>query len=285
MRCNQVSIEIERFGKHVPKGYPADVQRIHVYCDDFNSIYAALSKAYAMAINELAEYETIGARTDVYTNEFSKVDYRQMHGAIPMCRNAYEDDVNLQYYDTNLLLCEDYIWVYENMANILEVLRECDDKEQISIRLKDRFGLDDYRVKKLSQIRLDMLTHQDYLNAKEKISTKKEVLSNKESQERYYQIKLNEVQKKIEELEVYFELVKHSEEILGLLTEKENTQDLEEELCEKFNLKVNAVRTFKYFTLKDLSRPEQQKKLERFNKLKELHKYYQNALSGGYEYE
>ena len=54
MRCNQVSIKIERFGKHVPKNYPADVQRIHVYCDDFNSIYAALSKAYALAINELA---------------------------------------------------------------------------------------------------------------------------------------------------------------------------------------------------------------------------------------
>ena len=47
MRCNQVSIFIERFGKYVPKDYPADVQRINVYCDDFNSIYAALSKAYA----------------------------------------------------------------------------------------------------------------------------------------------------------------------------------------------------------------------------------------------
>lgn len=45
MRCNQVSISIERFGEFVPKNYPADVQRIHVYCDDFNSIYAALSKA------------------------------------------------------------------------------------------------------------------------------------------------------------------------------------------------------------------------------------------------
>lgn len=33
MRCNQVSINIERFGKYVPKDYPADVQRINV-CRD-----------------------------------------------------------------------------------------------------------------------------------------------------------------------------------------------------------------------------------------------------------
>ena len=39
MRRNQVSIFIERFGKYVPKSYPADVQRISVYCDDGTSIY------------------------------------------------------------------------------------------------------------------------------------------------------------------------------------------------------------------------------------------------------
>ena len=73
MRCNQVSIFVERFGKYVPKDYPADVQRVHVYCDDGASVYAALLKAYACVINELNEYEHIGARCDVSTNEFSYV--------------------------------------------------------------------------------------------------------------------------------------------------------------------------------------------------------------------
>lgn len=77
MRCNQVSIFIERFGKYVPKDYPADVQRISVYCDDFHSIYAALSKAYATAVNELNEYESIGARTDVSTNEFLRKNLKR----------------------------------------------------------------------------------------------------------------------------------------------------------------------------------------------------------------
>lgn len=42
MRCNQVSILIERFGEYVPKNYPNDIQRISVYCDDSTSINAAL---------------------------------------------------------------------------------------------------------------------------------------------------------------------------------------------------------------------------------------------------
>ncbi len=37
MRCNQVSIGIERFGEYVPKNYPGNVQRISVYVDDFTS--------------------------------------------------------------------------------------------------------------------------------------------------------------------------------------------------------------------------------------------------------
>ena len=30
MRCNQVSVFIERFGKYVPKDYPNEVQRLSV---------------------------------------------------------------------------------------------------------------------------------------------------------------------------------------------------------------------------------------------------------------
>ena len=69
MRCNQVTIKIERFGKYVPEGYTENVQCIEVYCDDYDSIYAALSKAYAMTINKLSEYENVGCSVEVYTNQ------------------------------------------------------------------------------------------------------------------------------------------------------------------------------------------------------------------------
>ena len=88
MRCNQVSIFIERFGEYVPKDYPADVQRIHVYCDDFKSIYAALSKAYAMVINELAQYENIGVRTIYIQTSFPE---RITDRCITQCLNLSQN--------------------------------------------------------------------------------------------------------------------------------------------------------------------------------------------------
>ena len=185
MRCNQVSIIIEGFGEHVPENYPANVQRINVYCDDFNSIYVALSKAYALAINELGQHEQIGVRTDVYTNEFSVSDSREMRGALPEIKSKYEDEVELQYFDADIQLCEDRIWVYENAEKIFQVVRECTDQDALSARLKDIFGLDNYQICKLSQMRFDMLTKEEYEKAKEKIKQKKQTLSNKDSQKAY----------------------------------------------------------------------------------------------------
>ncbi len=175
MRCNQVTIKIERFGKHVPKNYPAAIQRIQVYCDDYNSIYAALSKAYALAINELAEYENIGVRTDVFTNEFSRENCSEMHGSLIDTKRKYEEDVNLEYRNSAIKLCEERIWIYEHATEILDVLRECTEKDMVAIKMKERFGLEDYQIRKLSQMRFDMLTKEEYLETKEKIKKMREI--------------------------------------------------------------------------------------------------------------
>ena len=108
MRCNQVTINIERFGEYVPENYPERVQRINVYCDDFKSIYTALSKAYAMAINTLSEYESVGCRTDVSTNEFMTDDERNLYHT-PIIARRYEEDINLEYTDSATELCNDYM--------------------------------------------------------------------------------------------------------------------------------------------------------------------------------
>lgn len=166
MRCNQVTISIERFGEYVPEDYPADVQRISVYCDDFKSIYAALSKAYAMAVDELGEYETIGARADVSTNEFAEENGRKWNRAIPLYRRKYEEDRAFEYCEKSLSLYRDYVWVYEHSNEILEALKECGDSGNFASILKDRFGLSNLQVRKLSQIRLDMLTKESYEETK-----------------------------------------------------------------------------------------------------------------------
>ncbi len=169
MRCNQVTISIERFGEYVPEDYPADVQRISVYCDDFKSIYAALSKAYAMAVNELGEYETIGVCADVSTNEFAEENGRKWNRAIPLYRRKYEEDRAFEYCEKSLSLYRDYVWVYEHSNEILEALKECGDSGNFASILKDRFGLSNLQVRKLSQIRLDMLTKERYEETKAEI--------------------------------------------------------------------------------------------------------------------
>lgn len=277
MRCNQVSIDIERFGKYVPENYPADVQRIHVYCDDFNSIYAALSKAYALAINELAEYERIGARTDVYTNEFSRVDYREMNGALPETKRKYEEDVNLQYYNTDIELCEDRIWVYEHADEILETLRECEDQETVSAKLKDKFGLNDYQIRKLSQMRFDMLTKAEYLETKKKMAERKEAARSSKSSERSSLYRNNQklrIERQMEKIESYFKFLEHYEEIMKIALQMKSTNELENALREQFEFSREEASAFKYFSLNDFSKENQEKKAKELARLKEDLKYY-----------
>lgn len=276
MRCNQVSIHIERFGKYVPKDYPADVQRIHVYCDDFNSIYAALSKAYALAINELAEYENIGVRTDVYTNEFSRVDYREMRGALPETKRKYEEDVNLEYYDTDMELCRDRIWVYEHATEILQLLQECTDKETLSASLKDRFGLDDYQIRKLSQMRFDMLTKEEYLETKQKMQERIAIHNNAKTDgsKMYRNSKKRRVLQEIEKLQAYFKFLEHYGEITELALSASSTKDFEDILQKQFGFTRNEASAFKYYSLSDFTPEKQKGKRERLNRLDEDLKYY-----------
>ena len=266
MRCNQVSINIERFGKYVPKNYPADVQRIHVYCDDFNSVYAALSKAYAMTINELAQYESIGVRTDVYTNEFSRVDYREMHGTIPDFKPRFEDDVNLEYGNTRMQLCSDLIWVYEHSGEIIDTIKGCKNGEDMKSALKEKFGLDDYQVRKLSQIRFEMLTEEEYQASKNEIEQIK--ASREESDSLYIENRKRKVNQEIRRLEAYFVVADHYEEILKLVSEVEDARGFEHIMKEKFDFSPDESRMIRYLSVNDFSKKEREHKRERLERLR-----------------
>lgn len=282
MRCNQVSIFIERFGKYVPKNYPGEIQRISVYVDDFQSIYAALSKAYALAVDELAEYEQIGARADVSTNEYFSSDYRVMHGTLPKGRRRYEEDVNWQYGDSRLELCEDYIWVYEHSAEILEVIKKSKDNMDVTASLKETFNLSDYQVKKLLQIRFDMLTEQEYKNYKEevaKIKEKKEgiseLLNNDESRERYVCMQFDRVNRQIEEIMAFLLAAENYSEMIGIMEETDEFYEFAGKMKEKFGFSQEQSRYFQHLHIQDFnkkSREEMRQKLDWLKKEKEMYR-------------
>jgi len=267
-----VSIFIERFGEYVPKNYPGEVQRISVYVDDFKSIYAALSKAYALAVDELAEYEQIGARADVSTNEFSKSDYREMHGSLPKGRRRHEDDINWQYFDSRLELCEDYIWVFEHSAEILEVIKKSKDNRDVVISLKERFSLSDYQVKKLLQFRFDMLTEQEYKSYKDEVVKLKEKKNgirdlphDDESREGYARIQISKLNRRIEEAEAFLLAAEHYTEIIEIMESSDKFYDFAEAMKERFGFNRNQSKYFQYMSVRDFSqkaREEMRQKLD-----------------------
>ncbi len=279
MRCNQVSIFIERFGKYVPKDYPGEIQRISVYVDDFENVFAALSKAYALAVDELAEYEQIGVRTDVSTNECFKSDYREMQGKFPKGRLRYEDDINWQYYDSRLELCEDYIWAFEHSAEVLEVIKRSKDKGDMIVSLKETFHLSDYQVKKLLQIRFDMLTEQEYKSYKDeaaKIKEKKNGVSelphDDENRERYARVQLHKLNRQIEEAKALLLAAEHYAEIIEIMENSEEFYDFAETMKERFGFSRDQSRYFQHMSIQDFNkkaREEMRKKLEWLMKNKE----------------
>lgn len=261
MRCNQVTINIERFGEYVPENYPERVQRINVYCDDFKSIYAALSKAYAIAINTLSEYESVGCRTDVSTNEFLTDADKNMYFN-PVLARRYEEDINLEYTDSATEICNDYMWIYENIDKILEVLRSCKEREEFSVKFKEEFGLTDYQIKKLSQVRLDMLTENVYQKKKlenEGRSTYSPE-TNEEAKMRYRKAKRREAEVGLEKLNAYFIMADNCESILKAIMEMDNPGQFELEMEKTYGIERRIAKVLKHFTLNDFTPQESEKK-------------------------
>lgn len=275
MRCNQVTINIERFGKYVPESYPEEVQRINVYCDDFNSIYVALSKAYAMAINTLSEYECVGCRTDVSTNEFVRDNERNMYHT-PIIARRYEEDPNLEYIDSATELCNDHMWIYENADKILAVLRTCTEREEFAIKLKEEFGLSDYQIKKLSQVRLDMLTENVYQKNKIENERRNAISSaaSDDSKKRYRKEKRREIECGLEKLNAYFIMADNCEQILRAIIEMTKPGQFEMEMEKTYGINRRIAKVLKHFTLNDFTLEEREKKAREKKHLLEMLDFY-----------
>ena len=272
MRKNQITIRIERFGEAVPESYPKDSQRIEVYCDDHNSIYAALAKAYALAINELAEYDQICVRTDVYTNEFcgSKGD---LEAALPKAFNKYELDPKIQYTDTNKKLKKDQLWVWEHMSELLEIIKRCEDKAQLSVALKEKYALTDYQIKKILQTRLDMMTLADYTDNLERLKIEESALDNPEKQAAYKKIKARKLIREIDTIKAYFEFAEHIEEITKIIANADSKYDIIEAL-KNLGISRHHAALFSDFNLSDFSKKAQDQQREQLKYLEDRLRYF-----------
>lgn len=288
MRCNQVSIFIERFGEYVPKDYPADVQRIHVYCDDSTSVYAALSKAYACVINELNEYEHIGVRCNVSTNEFSHVNYREMRGTIPIEKRDYDQDLDFEYFRTAKMLHEDFIWVFEHRAEILDAISQCESEKDFAPCLKEKFGLDDVQIRKLSQIRMDMLTKERYEKTKadlEKIKEREKRCGDSHTTQdvmNWMRRWICECKEEIEMTEVFLKAADNYQHIVAIIKDTDNNREYCDRMENEYGFSYNQSRALRFCCANDFSRSTIVKKKMKLEELKERLAGYEKALE---EYE
>ncbi len=173
MRLNQVGISIERFGKEVPKGYPADRQRIHVYSDS-NDLFEALSVAYAQAVNVIREWQPVAARTDITTNADTSLSGK-------LLGRRYEDDWRLEYYSESLAMQKDLLRMVEQSDQILNIIRTSRDKAEARKRLMAELDMNAEQVNSVFRIRFEMLTQDEIAGIKEDIEKIEQQLRSREA--------------------------------------------------------------------------------------------------------
>ena len=173
MRLNQVSISITRFGREVPKDYPADRQHISVYSDSSASVFEALSMAYCQAVNALREYQPVAARTDVSINAENR-----LYGGLLSRRHS--DTLDMEYYDKRLPMLKDLLYCLDNAEEIIGIIRRSPNRAAASATLQEQLGMTEARARAALRIRFDLFTMDEAEKVRAEVQKAEEILRDRE---------------------------------------------------------------------------------------------------------
>ena len=143
MRTNQVSIKIERFHKQVPDSYPVPgYQRISVYSDSSDSLWEALSMAYAQAVNTVREWEPIAVRTDIVTNATPRRAENPVINTMSgrMLGRRYDDDCRIDYLENRLQMYRSLLYIIEHSDEITAIIKSAEDEADARRLLMEKLG-------------------------------------------------------------------------------------------------------------------------------------------------
>lgn len=159
MRKNQVSLSIVRFGSEVPKGYPKDRMVAHIYTDSGN-LYAALSRAYAKAVNVMEQWENVGVACEVDTN----ADEGIISETLGMRFN--------EFYNNSYINKEKLLGYLENSEAILKVVKSS-SREDVRNNLHEKLGYTLGEANNILRINFGMMTAEDIEKLKAEIAEMK----------------------------------------------------------------------------------------------------------------
>ena len=192
-----------------------------------------------------------------------------MHGTVILDKRSYEEDMNLEYRDTRMELLKDLIWVYEHGDEIVKLIQDSEDMTHAVVNLKEQYGLSDYQIRKLSQIRMDMLTKEDYRRAKEELEKMEAPRDNYGRSPIYVRNERRRLEHEIKKIETYFRAAEHCEEIMRLFLETKDSQEFEDCMEEKFGFERDESRLIRYFSINDFSSQKRDEKQKELNLLRE----------------
>ncbi len=168
MRRNQLNLTITRFGEAVPDAYPEDTQIIHVYADD-NNLYAALTKLFATAVNEIAEWERINVRTDISNNAYGDITAK-------ILGRKYSENNDLEYTKKRLQMDKELLGYIENSTKILDVIKNSRDQKDVRKNLEEKLGYTQNEIASILRLRFDSFTQDEVDAIKEEIKKLESIL-------------------------------------------------------------------------------------------------------------
>ena len=157
----------------------------------------------------------------------------------------------------------------------------------MTIELKEKYGLSDYQIKKLSQIRLDMLTTEKYEECKCEMARIEDArkqraddsMGNKIGYKRYVWRKLSEAQLKKEELEAYMIAAENAVEIVKLMEENQNFQQFASVMKARFDFSLNQTRYLRYMPLYIFDKKVREEKQQELARVMELIEFYEKECN------
>lgn len=136
--------------------------------------------------------------------------------------------------------------------------------------------MDDVQVRKLSQIRMDMLDKDTYEKIKQEIDGLEKKIT--DARENAYKKKdevfwwKREIQKREHEIDVinaYFTAAEHYEDILRVMRDSEEPKEYMDYMRETYGFSYEQARAIRYAPADYYSKQEHKKQEERFKKLQE----------------
>jgi DNA gyrase/topoisomerase IV subunit A len=146
-----------------------------------------------------------------------------------------------------------------------------DDKKELKLRLKEKFGLEDIQVKKLLSMRLDMFTEHDYLMDLEEQKNNHKGWEPKQMVQ-YYEKKIREAKKQTDEYKTYIMISENYQDMIGILEQNPDFTSYAGIMREKYGFDGSQTRLVKLITVADIVSKE--KYIEKIEKLeKDIARY------------